>query len=83
MPKPKPLFHVLVSDFDNRVAFVTDVVSDDTPWTDRVEELQDTGRNVTCQTVPVIEAVNPRLAVETFCRQHGLTLTDKPFAKVK
>ncbi|MBI5526551.1 MAG: hypothetical protein HY897_09460 [Deltaproteobacteria bacterium] len=80
---PKPLFHILESDFDNRIAFVTDLVSVDAPWTGRVEELHDTGGNITGQTVPAVEAVNPRLAVESFCHKHGLILTDKLFLNVK
>ena len=77
-----PLFHLLLCDFDLGLAFVTDEVSDAASWVSKVDELRKEGKNITCQALPAVELLSHHQVVEKFCRQHGLTLTDKPFVRV-
>ena len=74
----KTPFHLLVCDFDNSTAWVTGPVADGAPWVEKVDDLRETGRNVTCQPIPAAAGVEHKHVVERFCTQHGLRLTDKP-----
>lgn len=75
-------FHLLLCDFDRGLAYVTDGLADAAPWVLRIEKLRNAGRNITCQVLPSTESGARRLVVEKFCRQHGLTLTDKSIIRV-
>lgn len=76
-------FHLLLCDFDRRLAYLTDEVYDATPWIARVDDLREEGKNVTCQALPPMGTVSSRAVVEKFCSHHGLTLTREPFVKVE
>ena len=71
-------FHLLVCDFDNCIAWVTGPVTESAPWAEKVDDLREIGRNVTCQPIPALAAAAHKHAVERFCTQHGLRLIDKP-----
>jgi hypothetical protein len=76
----KTPFHLLVCDFDNCLRSSYPLIADSCQlsWPEQVDDLRENGRNVTCQPIPAVAAVEHKHVVERFCTQHGLRLIDKP-----